>query len=111
MTSAAHAEHRAMPAHRHGRPSQSAFRWEPPATRALLALTPFVSGGVAAALLNSFDWCHGEVRVTLAVCLVGAVASGTLLLCWSFDPASMRRSIAHAIAAGLTAAAPLLPFG
>ena len=45
--------------------------------------------------------------ITLAVCLVGASTSCTLLLCWSFDPASMRRSIAYAVAAGLGAAVPL----
>ena len=45
--------------------------------------------------------------ITLAVCLVGASASCTLLLCWSFDLASMRRSVAYAVAAGFGAAVPL----
>jgi hypothetical protein len=90
---------------------QVASRWGSPATFALLALTPLVPGALAAAVLNLFDWCYGELRITLAVCLIGAVASGTLLLCWSLDPSSIRRAIAYAIAAGLGAAVPLLPFG
>lgn len=109
MTSAVHAAHRAMPAHRHGRQGQVAFRWEAPATFALLALMPAVPGALAAAVLNSFDWCYGDVRITLALCLIGAVASATLLLCWSLDPASIRRAVAYAIAASLGAAVPLLP--
>ena len=92
-------------------PSQGAFRWQPPPIGAVIASMPCVSGALAAAALNSFDWCYGEVRVSLAVCLLGAVASATLLLCWSLDPASMRRSVAYAVAAGLGAAVPLLQFG
>jgi hypothetical protein len=88
---------------------QVALRWGSPATFALLALTPLLPGALAAAVLGLFDWCHGEVRVTVAVCLIAAVASGTLLLCWSLDPAGIRRAIAYAIAAGLGAAVPLLP--
>lgn len=91
--------------------SQSAFRWaSSPATFALLALTPFVPGALAAAVLNSCNWCYGEVRVWLAVCVAGVVATSTLLLSWSLDPASMRRSVSYAIAAGLSAAVPLLQF-
>src|SRR5688500_13610214 len=81
-------------------PSQGVFRWEPPAIGAVIAVMPCASGALAAAVLNSFDWCYGEVRATLAVCLGGAGASGTLLLCWSFYPADMRRSVAYAVAAG-----------
>ena len=113
MRSAAHAAHRAIPAMamRSFWAVQVAFRWGSPATFALLALTPFVPGALAAAVLDLFDWCHGELRITLAVCLIGAVATGTLLFCWSSDPASIRRASAYAIAAGLGAAVPLLPFG
>jgi hypothetical protein len=71
---------------------------------------PSAAGAIAAVVLSSFDWCYGEVRVMLAVCLLSAATSGTLLLCWSFDPASMKRSIAYAVAAGLGAALPLLQF-
>ncbi|TWO70064.1 hypothetical protein FN976_17155 [Caenimonas sedimenti] len=92
-------------------PSQPALRWESPATGALLALAPLVPGALAAAILDTFAWCYGEARITLAVCLIGAVASGTLLLCWTFDLASMRRSIAYAVAAGVGATVPLLQFG
>jgi hypothetical protein len=47
-------------------------------------------------------------RITLAVCLIGIVASGTLLLRWNFNPASMKRSLGYALAAGIGAAMPLL---
>ncbi len=103
--------HMRTPAMRTFWPGQAAFRSESPATGALLALAPLAPGALAAAVLNSFDWCYGEVRITLAVCLICGVASGTLLLCWSFDSASMRRSVAYAVAAGLGAAMPLLQFG
>src|SRR5688500_14246554 len=92
-------------------PSQGVFRWEPPAAAAAIAVMPCVAGALAAAVLNSFDWCYGEVRVTLGVCLSSGAASGTLLLCWNLYPADMRRSVAYAAAAGLGAAAPLLLFG
>jgi multidrug transporter EmrE-like cation transporter len=74
----------------------------------MIALLPCISGALVAAVLASFDWCHGEVRATLALCLSGAGASGTLLACWSFYPAHIKRSVAYAVAAGLGAAGPLL---
>jgi hypothetical protein len=90
--------------------SRAAFRFESPVTFALLALTPSIPGALAAALLNSCDWCYGMVRVWLAVCVVGVVATCTLLLSWNLDPASMRRAVSYAIGAGLSAAVPLLLF-
>lgn len=90
--------------------SQAAFRSQSPVTFALLALTPFVPGALVAAVLNSCDWCYGMVRVWLAVCVVGVVATSTLLISWSLDPRSMRRSVSYAIGAGLSAAVPLLHF-
>lgn len=92
-------------------PSQGAFHWEPTATGVVIALMPCVSGAVVAAVLNSFDWCYGEVRVTLALCLSSACACATLLVCWSLYPENMRRSVIYAIAAGLGAAVPLFKFG
>jgi hypothetical protein len=92
-------------------PSQGAFQWEPPAIGVAIALMPCLSGALAAAVLNSFDWCYGEARVTLALCLSGGAASGTLLVCWSFYPATIGRSVAYAVAAGLGAAVPLLTLG
>jgi hypothetical protein len=92
-------------------PSQGAFQWEPPAPGAVIAMMPCLSVGLAAAVLNSFDWCYGEVQVALAVCLSGAGASGTLLLRWNFYPANMGRAVAYAAAAGLGGAAPLFLCG
>jgi uncharacterized membrane protein YeaQ/YmgE (transglycosylase-associated protein family) len=87
------------------------LRWKPQVIDAVLALMPCVCGALAGALANSFDWCYGGVRVTLAVCLTGASAAGTLLHCWGLDPASMRRAVGYAIASGLAAAVPLLLLG
>ena len=74
----------------------------------VITLVPCVLSALAAVLLSSFDWCHGEVRITFALCLSGAGASGTLLLCWSFHPAPAGRSVLNAALGGLGAAAPLL---
>lgn len=73
-----------------------------------VALLPCLFGTLAAAHMNPADWCFGEARTSLAVCLSGAVAAGTLLLCWHLFPKRIQPSAALAVAAGLGAAMPLL---
>lgn len=76
----------------------------------VLTMVPCMVSAVAAGLVGSFDWCYGEVRITLALCMSGAGASGSLLLCWRLNPETMGRSAAWAAIGGLSAAVPLLSF-
>lgn len=76
----------------------------------VLTLVPCLVSAAAAALAGSSDWCHGEIRITLGVCLSGASASGSLLICWRLYPETMGRSAALAAIGGLFAAVPLLSF-
>lgn len=87
------------------------IRW--PAMPAMPAMSvptlgPCLLAAAGAMLLGSCDWCHGEVRITLAVCVGGASASAILLLAWERGPETMAYSSARAAIGALVAAAPLL---
>lgn len=74
----------------------------------LVAAVPCLMCVAAAGLFGSFDWCFGQTRAFLAVCLSGAGASATLLVCWGLYPAKPARAAAYAGLCAMAAAAPLL---
>jgi hypothetical protein len=74
----------------------------------LPTLLPALLGAAASMLLGSCDWCHGEVRFTLALCVGGGSASAALVVCWERCPETMARSAGRAAMVALVAVAPLL---
>lgn len=103
MRFAAHAEHRAMHSRHHGRSAA-------PVPAGLKRLAVCANLIVYRAVPSAFDWCYGAVRFMLAACLIGLWCCRRLAALWSFDPASMRRSIGYSVATGLGVAAPHLQF-
>lgn len=80
----------------------------PLAAVSVLRLGPCVLAALGALLLGSCDWCHGGVRIALALCLAGGSATVTLLHGWERCPDTMARSAARAVIGALVATAPLL---
>lgn len=68
-----------------------------------------VSAAVLAAwLVNSIGWGHGELSLLVALCSGSLVATSALAIGWATDPEELERWAGRALAAAFASALPAL---